>query len=63
MLGRGGPIVSKQPAPLHLTQEQFEAMHEALERTRSSAKVVRVDREALRAILMDHATMTKETGR
>jgi hypothetical protein len=37
------------------TQEQFEGLHEALDKVRSTSSTVKVDKEALRALLYDHA--------
>lgn len=40
------------------TMEQFEALHEAIEKVRSTSKTVKVDKEALLNLLMDHSDMT-----
>lgn len=39
----------------NLSQEQFEGLHEAFDKARASSKTVKVDKEALRRILLDHA--------
>jgi len=39
----------------HTTQEQFEGLHKDLDKTRATSKTVKVSREALQNILMDHA--------
>jgi hypothetical protein len=40
------------------TQEQFEGLHEATAKVRSTSKTVKVDKEALLNLLMDHSDMT-----
>lgn len=47
-----------KPQKLTLTQAQFEALHLALDGTRSTSTTVRVDREALKNILHDHSKMS-----
>lgn len=47
----------------HLTQEELEALHEALDRARSNTTRVKVSREALAHILMDHARLAAELER
>lgn len=42
------------------TLPQFEALHEAVDKTRASRRVVKVDREALAALLRDHSEMAAE---
>ncbi|WP_199202166.1 hypothetical protein [Mesorhizobium sp. 113-3-3] len=42
---------------LYTTMDEFEALHERQDRTRSTSKTVTVDRQALIHILMDHARM------
>ena len=37
------------------TQEQFEALHEALDKVRKNSKSVRVDKQALTNLLQDHS--------
>jgi hypothetical protein len=39
------------------SQDQFEAIHAALARTRSGSKCVTIDREALADLLIDHANL------
>lgn len=39
------------------TQEQFEGLHEALERCRRTSTTVKVDRAALVALLIDHGQL------
>lgn len=46
--------------PLETTQAQFEGIHAALNRVRSTSKSVTVDREALAALLRDHSRLIKE---
>jgi arsenate reductase-like glutaredoxin family protein len=48
---------------LKLSQEQFEALHSAHNKTRSTSKTVTVDRAALIAILMDHSNMVERLER
>ena len=42
---------------LYATFAEFEVLHERHDRTRSTSKTVRVDRQALIHVLMDHARM------
>ncbi|MBK1871592.1 hypothetical protein [Taklimakanibacter albus] len=42
------------------TMEQFEALHAANAKTRSTSKTVTVSKEALTNILMDHSMMVGE---
>ena len=42
------------------TMEQFEALHEANDKTRSTSKTVKVSKEALTNILLDHSMMFGE---
>ena len=42
---------------LYTTFAEFEVLHERHDRTRSTSKTVRVDRQALIHVLMDHARM------
>jgi len=44
---------------LYTTLAEFEALHERHDRTRSTSKMVTVDRLALIHILMDHARMVE----
>lgn len=39
------------------SQEQFEGLHKALDRVRSTSKSVTVDRQALANLLIDHAKL------
>lgn len=39
------------------TQEQFEGIHQSLDQTRRKAKWVKIDREALAALLVDHGRL------
>lgn len=40
---------------LECTQEQFEGIHRDLDKVRTTSKSVKVDREALQALLMDYS--------
>ena len=42
---------------LKMTQEQFDAMHAALDKVRSTSKTVTVDKASLAAILRDYVEM------
>ena len=42
------------------TQEQFEGIHEELDKVRSNSKTVKVDKQALTNLLIDHSTLLKE---
>lgn len=42
---------------LHCSQEQFEDLHEDLDKVRSTSSSVKVSKDALRALLMDHAAL------
>lgn len=42
---------------LELSQESFEAIHKALDSARKTAKQVPISREALAALLRDHAAL------
>lgn len=39
------------------TQEQFEGIHEALDKTRANTKYVKVDKQALTNLLVDHGQL------
>lgn len=39
------------------TQEQFEGIHAALDKVRSTSRTVTVDKDALRALLIDHGAL------
>lgn len=39
------------------TDDQFESIHLALDKTRTTSESVRVDREALTNLLLDHARL------
>jgi hypothetical protein len=41
------------------SQAQFDALHEALDKVRSTSTTVKVDKAALSALLMDHANLLK----
>jgi len=43
--------------PLACTQEQFEGLHAALDHTRRSTQTIKVSREALSNLLMDHSEL------
>jgi len=45
---------------LECTQEQFEDIHESVTRTRSNSKTVKVDKQALVNLLIDHSTLLQE---
>lgn len=45
---------------LYTTVKDFEAMHEAIESHRANAKEVKVPRQILLNLLMDHSKMCKE---
>lgn len=49
---------------LTCSQEQFEKIHEDLDKTRRTSETVKVDRAALMALLIDHGTLhtTLKTG-
>ncbi len=42
------------------TQEQFEELHRALDKVRSNSKTVRVPKDALRNLLIDHSELWRE---
>jgi hypothetical protein len=42
---------------LHCSQEQFEELHEDLAKVRSTSSTVKVSKDALRALLMDHSNL------
>jgi len=46
-----------KPITLTTTQDQFESLHEALHKTRQTSETVKVEREALRRLLVDHAQL------
>lgn len=41
------------------SQEQFESIHEALDKTRSNSKSVKVDKQALTNLLIDHTHLVQ----
>ena len=45
---------------LKTTDEQFNGLHEALDKVRKTSKTVTVDKQALSNLLMDHSTIAKE---
>ena len=45
---------------LYTTQEEFESMHGAIDSHRANAKEIKVPRQALLNLLMDHSKMMKE---
>lgn len=48
----------RKPIPgLKCSQEQFEAIHERLARTRSTSETVTVDRKGLAALLQDYSRL------
>ena len=44
-------------AKLELTQELYEGLHEALDKTRRTSKTTKVDREALSLLLSDFSKL------
>lgn len=42
---------------LKCSQEQFEKIHEDLDKTRRTSETVRLDRAALQALLIDHGVL------
>lgn len=50
-------------AALLLSQEQFEGLHAALDKARSTTKNITVDRQALTNILIDHSKMVERLER
>lgn len=50
-------------ATLRLSQEQFEGLHAALDKARSTTKTIAVDRQALTHILIDHSRMIERLER
>lgn len=45
------------PLHLELPQEQFEVLHLALAKVRSTSKTVTVDKEAMTALLIDYSKL------
>lgn len=45
---------------LQCSNDDFDALHEALDRVRSSSQTVKVDKGALRRLLNDHAALIRE---
>jgi hypothetical protein len=52
--------LSTQPDELRLSTDQFDALWDAVNKTRPSSKTVTVNIEALRCLLMDHSQLLKE---
>ncbi len=48
--------------PDKCTQEQFEAIHEAVDGTRKGSQFIKVPREALVNLLLDHARLHNQKG-
>lgn len=47
----------RKPLSFSCSQEEFEAIHEALAKVRSTSKTVVVPKEALAALLRDHSNL------
>lgn len=47
----------------HCTQAQFESLHRAIDKTRSTSTTVRVDKQALINLLIDHSQLHAQTGK
>lgn len=47
---------------LHLTDAQFRTLHTALDTARSTTKEIKVPREALAALLLDHSALVARVG-
>lgn len=43
----------------YCSQEQFEGLHAELDKVRSTSATVKVSKDALRALLMDHANLQR----
>lgn len=43
----------------HTSDDEFQALHEALNKTRSTSSTLRVPRDAIAHILMDHARLAQ----
>lgn len=50
-------IDSLKPSDIRLSQDDYEGLHDILDRTQSTSKTCRVPVDALRAILYDHSRM------
>lgn len=46
---------------MNLTQEQFEELHRDLDKVRSTSSTVKINKEALRNLLLDHADYAAKT--
>ncbi len=54
----------RKPIPyLTCSQEQFESVHEAVDKARQSSESVKVPRAALAALLMDHSKLIERQER
>jgi hypothetical protein len=47
---------------LECSDEQFDGLHEALDKVRSTSTTVKVDKEALGALLRDQVRLLKAVG-
>lgn len=47
---------------LHTTADQFDTLHRAQAKARSTSKSVTVDRQALINVLMDHSALVRTVG-
>lgn len=44
----------------HTTDEELDALHQALDRTRTTSATLKVDRQALANLLLDHAAYARK---
>ncbi len=51
--------MSRPLLSLYTTMQEFEALHERYDRTRSTSRTVTVEREALIHLLMDHSRLVE----
>ena len=50
----------KPKVTLECSQNEFESIHETLHKARANSKVVKVDKQALVRLLIDHSTILNE---
>jgi hypothetical protein len=55
-------MAGKEHFQEHCTQEQFEDLHQSVDKTRSTSTTVRVNKQALVNLLMDHSDLLKDRG-
>lgn len=56
------PHLTYAPRDLQLTDDEYQKLHEALDKTRANSVAVKVDKVALSHLLMDHGAFWRFIG-